>query len=90
MRILRWQDALRGNTLSPDLWPLWQGLARLPALVIRGAHSDLLSEATLARMQREKPELAVLTVANRGHAPLLDEAGCVAAIDRLLSEGPAG
>jgi pimeloyl-ACP methyl ester carboxylesterase len=83
-------DALRGNTLSPDLWPLWQGLARLPALVIRGAHSDLLSEATLARMQREKPELAVLTVANRGHAPLLDEAGCVAAIDRLLREGPAG
>jgi pimeloyl-ACP methyl ester carboxylesterase len=80
-------DALRGSTPSPDLWPLWQALAGLPVLVIRGAHSDLLSEATLARMQREKPDLAVLTVANRGHAPLLDEPGCVAAIDRALLKG---
>ena len=72
---------------AADLWPLWQGLAGLPVRVIRGAHSDLLSAATLARMQREKPDLAVLTVANRGHAPLLDEAGCVAAIDRALLKG---
>ena len=70
---------------APDLWPLWRSLARVPILVIRGAHSDILSVTTLARMQREKPGLEVLTVANRGHAPLLDEPGCVAAIERFLA-----
>ena len=70
---------------APDLWPLWRSLARVPILVIRGAHSDILSVATLARMQRERPGLEVLTVANRGHAPLLDEPGCVAAIERFLA-----
>jgi hypothetical protein len=40
-------------------------------------------------MQREKPGLEVLTVANRGHAPLLDEPGCVAAIERFLAAAPA-
>ena len=69
---------------APDLWPLWSALAAVPMLAIRGAHSDLLSAATLVRMQREKPDLRVLTVANRGHAPLLDEPECVAAIDAFL------
>ena len=70
---------------APDLWPLWGALARVPILAIRGAHSDVLSAATLQRMQRGKPDLEVLTVANRGHAPLLDEPECVAAIDAFLS-----
>ncbi|HXB17793.1 MAG TPA: alpha/beta hydrolase [Steroidobacteraceae bacterium] len=70
---------------APDLWPLWSAIARVPMLAIRGAHSDILSEATLTRMQREKPDLRTLTVANRGHAPLLDEPECVAAIDEFLA-----
>jgi pimeloyl-ACP methyl ester carboxylesterase len=77
------------SAAAPDLWPLWRSLARLPILVIRGAHSDILSVPTLARMQREKPGLEVLTVANRGHAPLLDEPGCVATIERFLAAAPA-
>jgi pimeloyl-ACP methyl ester carboxylesterase len=74
---------------APDLWPLWGALARVPMLAIRGADSDILSAATLARMLREKPDLRVLTVANRGHAPLLDEPECLAAIDEFLA-GVAG
>jgi pimeloyl-ACP methyl ester carboxylesterase len=70
---------------APDLWPLWRTLAHVPILAIRGAHSDVLSVTTLERMQREKPDLQALTVANRGHAPLLDEPECVAAIDRFLA-----
>jgi pimeloyl-ACP methyl ester carboxylesterase len=69
---------------APDLWPLWGAIAKVPMLAIRGAQSDILSAATLARMRREKPDLRTLTVANRGHAPLLDEPGCVAAIDEFL------
>jgi pimeloyl-ACP methyl ester carboxylesterase len=74
---------------APDLWPLWSVLAAVPMLAIRGAQSDILSTATLLRMQREKPDLKVLTVANRGHAPLLDEPECLAAIDAFLGEVPA-
>ena len=59
-------------------------LAKVPILAIRGAQSDLLNAATLARMQREKPDLEVLEVANRGHPPLLDEPECLAAIDQFL------
>jgi pimeloyl-ACP methyl ester carboxylesterase len=70
---------------APDLWPLWGALARVRMLAIRGANSDILSAPTLARMQREKPDLQVLTAANRGHAPLLDEPECVAAIDAFLA-----
>jgi pimeloyl-ACP methyl ester carboxylesterase len=64
---------------------LWGAIAKVPMLAIRGAQSDILSAATLARMQREKPDLSTLTVANRGHAPLLDEPECVAAIDEFLA-----
>jgi pimeloyl-ACP methyl ester carboxylesterase len=75
------------SSAAPDLWPLWGALSRVPILAIRGAHSDILSTATLARMQRGKPDLRVLTVANRGHAPLLDEPQCVEAIDAFLGAG---
>jgi pimeloyl-ACP methyl ester carboxylesterase len=70
---------------APNLWPLWGVLARVPMLAIRGASSDILSAATLDRMQREKPDLKVLTVANRGHTPLLDEPECLTAIDEFLA-----
>ena len=69
---------------APDLWGLWGALARTPILALRGEHSDILSAATLARMQREKPDLEVLTVAHRGHAPLLDEPDSLAKLDAFL------
>jgi len=74
---------------APDLWPLWGALAKVPILAIRGAHSDILSASTLERMQRGRPDVRTLTVANRGHAPLLDEPECVAAIDEFLAGLPA-
>jgi len=70
---------------APNLWPLWGALAQMPILAIRGAQSDILSPATLARMQREKPDLRVLEVAHRGHAPMLDEPECLTAIDEFLA-----
>jgi pimeloyl-ACP methyl ester carboxylesterase len=63
---------------------LFAEIRGVPMLVIRGALSDLLSAATVARMVREKPEVEELTVANRGHTPLLDEPECLAAIDAFL------
>jgi pimeloyl-ACP methyl ester carboxylesterase len=78
-------DAARAATgPPPDLWPLYRALANVPTLVIRGALSDILSAATLARMQNEKPDLETLVLPGRGHAPTLDEPACRTAIRRLL------
>jgi pimeloyl-ACP methyl ester carboxylesterase len=71
---------------TADLWPFWKALRGLPMLVIRGAQSDILSSATFAKMKAENPDLKQLEVAQRGHAPLLDEPECIAAIDALLEQ----
>ena len=68
-----------------QMWPLYAQIKGVPMLVIRGALSDLLGAATVARMAREKPDLEQLTVANRGHVPLLDEPECRTAIDAFLT-----
>ena len=73
---------------APDLWPVFAALRPVPTLAIRGALSDVLSHATFERMAAEKPDLRRLTVARRGHPPLLDEPECVAAIDAFLATLP--
>jgi len=70
---------------APSLWPLFDALKPVPALAIRGANSALLTAETLAAMAARKPDLAVLTLPNRGHAPFLDEPQALAAIDALLA-----
>lgn len=80
-------DALRAADTAPqNIWPIYQMILRTPTLVIRGEHSDILSAETVARMAREKPDLRTVTVANRGHAPLLNEPECLPAIDRFLAD----
>jgi pimeloyl-ACP methyl ester carboxylesterase len=73
---------------APDLWPVFRALGPVPTLVLRGATSDILSSATLDRMQAEKPDLVRVEVPNRGHVPLLDEPEAVTAIDAFLDRLP--
>lgn len=70
---------------APDLWPVFGALKPIPTLALRGAISDVLSQHTFDRMGREKPDLARVTVAGRGHPPLLDEPDSIAAIDAFLA-----
>jgi len=70
----------------PELWGLFDLLAPIPVVVLRGEHSDLLSAATVAEMQRHHTKLAAVTVTGRGHCPFLDEAESIAAIDQWLTE----
>lgn len=80
-------DAMRAAATAPqNIWPIYQKILPTPILVIRGEYSDILSAATVARMAQAKPDLRAVTVANRGHAPLLDEPECLAAIDRFLAD----
>lgn len=78
-------DAVRSGSQPVDLWPLFSALESVPALVLRGALSDLLSAATVARMRATKPDLVAVEIPARGHAPLLDEAEALDAIDALLA-----
>jgi pimeloyl-ACP methyl ester carboxylesterase len=71
---------------APDLWPVFGALAGRPVLVLRGETSDILSVATLEKMQSTVPGLEAVTVPGCGHAPTLDEPECIEAIDRLLSK----
>ncbi len=75
---------LAGAGATPDLWPLYGALASIPTLLIRGETSDILSDATLAKMLERKADLEVLRVPGRGHAPTLDEPACRAAIAAFL------
>lgn len=74
------------DSSAPDLWPMFQMLAPMPMLTIRGALSDLFSARTLERMRALKPDMRTLVVDNRGHAPTLDEPECRRAIDEFLAE----
>ena len=81
--------AMSGNdaaAVPPDLWPLWDMLASIPMLVIRGAHSDILSPVTMKEMaQRHRQDFTAVDIPGRGHAPILDEPAALAAIDGFLA-----
>ena len=70
---------------APDPWPLLDAFVDKPALLIRGALSDILSAATAERMAERLPLMELLTLPRFGHAPTLDEPECAPAIDRLLA-----
>ncbi|MBC7143377.1 MAG: alpha/beta hydrolase [Rhodobacteraceae bacterium] len=67
-----------------DLWPLFDACAGLPLALIRGANSDLLSEATAAEMRRRRPDMVYANVPDRAHVPFLDEAESLAALTAWL------
>ena len=79
-----------GSAVPPDLWPLFQALGDIPTLALRGEMSDILSAETLAEMATRHPSMTAVTVANRGHAPMLDEPDARDAIVAFLDRLPAG
>lgn len=71
---------------APDLWPLFDAMAPLPCAVIHGAKSDLLSNATVARMAERMPGLIVAHVPDRAHIPFLDEPEALDALNLWLEQ----
>ncbi|SLN77107.1 alpha/beta fold hydrolase [Oceanibacterium hippocampi] len=72
------------NGATPDLWPLFGALRSIPTLLIHGARSDVLSLETVQAMRAVKPDLEIVTLANRGHTPNLDEAELLPRLDAFL------
>ncbi len=69
-----------------DPWAMFGAFGETPVTVLRGVMSDILTEAITDKMQSRLPQLKVVTVANRGHVPLLDEPECIVAIDTMLEQ----
>ena len=58
---------------APDLWPMFDALASIPTLLLRGEISDILMPSTVAEMQRRKADLVVAQIRSVGHAPFMTE-----------------
>jgi pimeloyl-ACP methyl ester carboxylesterase len=71
---------------QPDLMPAIDAMADIPVLILRGAESDLFSEANCAEILARLHKAEAVTVPGVGHAPLLTEPEAEAAIDRLLAK----
>ncbi len=71
-----------------DLWAVWCQI-QCPTLVLRGAESDILPEATADRMLESGPRTERVTFAGIGHAPALLEADQWAPIEHWLDEQDA-
>lgn len=74
----------------PPAWPLFEALADVPLLAIRGANSDILSPETFAEMAQRHKACETYVVEGQGHAPLLyDEASIerIAEFIRKVEDG---
>lgn len=86
-RLRRWGMLKRVAGVPIDTWDAFRAVT-MPCLLLQGALSDVLTDDIVARMQQANPDLEVLRVPDRGHAPLLDEPAARAAIDEFLAGLP--
>ena len=88
INILRWlrrHGLLRRiGGLNIDAWDNLDAVT-MPGLLLRGELSDVLAVETVSRMLERKPDLEVVTIPNRGHAPTLDEPIARESIGRFLN-----
>lgn len=81
---LQISQPLKQPSAPMDLWPVYAALGDAPVAILRGALSDLLSEATAREMARRLPHAKLTTVAGVGHAPALNEPAATRALGALL------
>lgn len=73
------------EVVDVDLWPLWGAISNLPVLLIRGAHSDLLTRRTALQMEERHQDLLFHEVEHAGHAPSLMDNKEIALIHEWIS-----
>jgi pimeloyl-ACP methyl ester carboxylesterase len=79
-------DRLRLDEPLPPVWPLFDALADMPLLVIRGSNSDVLSPATLIEMARRHKSCATYVAEGQGHAPLLYDKASIGRIAEFVAK----
>ncbi|MBN8814488.1 MAG: alpha/beta hydrolase [Sphingomonas sp.] len=75
-----------GNEAGPDMWAAFDALRKVPTLIVRGARSDVLGQATAQKMVARLDDAELVTVPDVGHTPMLTEPEAVTGIDRLLAK----
>ena len=83
-RLRRWKLLKRVGGMPIDTWDAFAALT-MPGLLLQGELSDVLTGEIVSRMRDRKPDLEVVRIPDRGHAPLLDEPLALAAIDDFLA-----
>lgn len=78
-------EGMNTDAAQPDmhLWEMWDKVT-CPVLVVRGGESDILTQETTREMQRRTPGMRLYTVPGAGHAPMLADAGEIAAVAEFL------
>lgn len=66
------------------MWALYDAI-RAPTLLVRGAESDLLSQATALEMTGRGPHARLVEVAGVGHAPMFFDEAQIALVHDFLS-----
>lgn len=69
----------------PSVWPLFDALASVPLMAIRGEHSDILAPKTLEAMNARRPDMTIFESRGQGHAPQLADPEAFAAIEGFLA-----
>ena len=75
----------RGPNRRLSLWSQFEVVKRLPALLLRGQLSQMVSDESVRRMRDIHPALEVAEVAGEGHAPLLRDAQTIAIVAKFLA-----
>ena len=57
----------------PTMWEHFDALLKPPLMVLRGENSDILSAATVQKMQERHRHLTPVLIRNEGHSPLLND-----------------
>jgi len=78
-------ENVKKGVAEVDLWAMWDRIA-VPALVFRGAESDLLSAATAQAMTERGPRARIVELPGIGHAPALMAEDQIALIESWLAE----
>lgn len=87
----KYDKAMRVSGFHAPTWTpdqLWDGWRKIdcPALVVRGARSDIFADETMVRMAEEHPDCTTVTVENAGHLVQGDNPpDFLAAVRSLLS-----
>src|SRR5262249_9350279 len=69
----------------PTLWKEFDALGSVPVMVIRGANSDILSQATVEAMGKRRGALEVVEVPDEGHAPRLADSLTIGRIAAFIA-----
>jgi pimeloyl-ACP methyl ester carboxylesterase len=84
-KLIKTLSSIDFNQPLETIWPQFDGLAKVPVMVVWGDHSDILSEATIEQMRGRHPGLELVTVAGSGHAPLLIEPPVLTRISAFIT-----